>query len=162
MKALSLTQPWATLIAIGAKRIETRSWGTRHRGSIAIHASKGFPRACVQLCNEWPFEDVLLEHRDAWRKGLPVGAIVAVARLVDVVGTNDIMDDVMELDCPHELAFGDYAPGRFAWMLDDVRALKEPLACKGALGLWDVPPSILTALESPRDELRGDPVDGRV
>lgn len=43
MKALSLTQPWATLVAIGAKKIETRSWSTSYRGPVAIHASKGYP-----------------------------------------------------------------------------------------------------------------------
>ena len=43
MKALTLTQPWASLVAIGAKRIETRSWSTPYRGLLAIHAAKGFP-----------------------------------------------------------------------------------------------------------------------
>jgi hypothetical protein len=41
MKVLSLTQPWATLAAIGAKKIETRSWSTAYRGPLAIHAAKG-------------------------------------------------------------------------------------------------------------------------
>lgn len=44
MKAITLTQPWATLVAIGAKRIETRSWATRYRGPLAIHAAKGIER----------------------------------------------------------------------------------------------------------------------
>jgi activating signal cointegrator 1 len=44
MKAITLTQPWATLVAIGAKRIETRSWPTNYRGPLAIHAAKGFPK----------------------------------------------------------------------------------------------------------------------
>ena len=39
MKAISLLQPWATLVSIGAKRVETRSWRTDYRGPIAIHAS---------------------------------------------------------------------------------------------------------------------------
>ena len=49
MKALTLTQPWATLIAVGAKRIETRSWGTSYRGRIAIHAAKGFASINIVL-----------------------------------------------------------------------------------------------------------------
>jgi hypothetical protein len=44
MKALTLTQPWATLVAIGAKTIETRSWPTSYRGPLAIHAAKGYPK----------------------------------------------------------------------------------------------------------------------
>lgn len=42
MKALTLTQPYATLVAIGEKRLETRSWRTSYRGPLAIHAAKGW------------------------------------------------------------------------------------------------------------------------
>src|SRR3954451_22243677 len=48
--ALTLTQPWATLVAIGAKQIETRSWGTSYRGWLAIHAAKGYPDAAKAEC----------------------------------------------------------------------------------------------------------------
>ena len=50
MKVLTLTQPWATLVAIGAKRIETRSWSTKYRGPLAIHAAKGFPAWAKDMC----------------------------------------------------------------------------------------------------------------
>ncbi len=42
MKALTLTQPWAHLVAVGAKRVETRSWPTPYRGPLAIHAAQGW------------------------------------------------------------------------------------------------------------------------
>jgi activating signal cointegrator 1 len=58
MKALSLTQPWATLVAIGAKCIETRTWHTFYTGTVAIHASKGFPRDARVRCGQPPF----IEH----------------------------------------------------------------------------------------------------
>jgi hypothetical protein len=51
MKALSLIQPWASLIVLGEKRIETRSWPTRHRGHLAIHANKNLPDDRRRLCN---------------------------------------------------------------------------------------------------------------
>src|SRR6202030_2406661 len=50
MKALTLTQPWATLVAIGAKRIETRSWPTLYRGPLAIYAAKRFPKWAQDTC----------------------------------------------------------------------------------------------------------------
>lgn len=50
MKAITLWQPWASLIACGAKTIETRSWGTPYRGPLAIHASK---RMNQELIEEW-------------------------------------------------------------------------------------------------------------
>ena len=40
MKCLSLWQPWASLVVIGAKRFETRSWPTNYRGPLLIHAAQ--------------------------------------------------------------------------------------------------------------------------
>jgi hypothetical protein len=62
---------------------------------------------------------------------------VALATLTDVLRTEDIVAMSHRL-LPHELAFGNYAPGRFGWILTDVVALKEPVLCNGALGLWTV------------------------
>ena len=42
MKAISIHQPWASLIAFGEKRFETRSWKTDYRGPLLIHASRTF------------------------------------------------------------------------------------------------------------------------
>ena len=47
MKTLTLLQPWAMLVALEAKRIETRSWGTWYRGPLAIHADKRMPKAAL-------------------------------------------------------------------------------------------------------------------
>ena len=43
IKFITLTQPWATLVALGVKRIETRSWRTPYRGLLGIHAAKSYP-----------------------------------------------------------------------------------------------------------------------
>ena len=60
MKAITLTQPWATLVAMGAKQVETRSWSTAYRGQIAIHAAKGYPKEARELCETEPFKSILL------------------------------------------------------------------------------------------------------
>lgn len=138
MKALSLTQPWATLVAIGAKRIETRSWSTDYRGEIAIHAAKGFPRDCREVCWRDPFREWLYD------RDLPLGAIVAVARLTDVTATASTA--MLMTLTPRERAFGDYAAGRYGWLLADVRALRTPIPCKGALGIWTVPADVEAAV----------------
>ena len=174
MKALSLTQPWASLVAIGAKRIETRSWYTPYRGSIFIHASKGFPAWAQEACDEDPFYDLLTRAGLLWPVGdetltykaaeryaaLPLGAIVAAARIMDVEATGDVARrvgtgwsfELSPLDrwelTKQEAAFGDYSPGRFAWLLGDIRPLASPIPCKGALGLWNVPNEILSQLEA--------------
>lgn len=151
MKALTLTQPWASLTAIGAKTIETRSWGTPYRGWVAIHAAKGFPEWAQELCDEWPFADRL---RDAGYpttdlSTLPRGAIVAVAKLDHVGkiaryggeywihGWHDPVDD-------EELEFGDYSTGRYGWVFTNVRPLPEPIPCRGMLGLWELPHGMAT------------------
>jgi hypothetical protein len=163
MKALSLTQPWATLVAVDAKRIETRSWRTHYRGVVAIHASKAFPRDCRQLVAREPFYHALLragsiaalpfpQRADdapppAVALALPLGAIIAVGRLVDVVPTYEFHLNGRELS-DHERAFGDYSSGRFAWMLAGVVRLARPVPCRGALGLWNVNASLENAVKA--------------
>lgn len=162
MKALSLTQPWATLIAIGVKRIETRSWSTSYLGIVAIHAAKGFPRSCRDLCGQEPFYSVLQAYGKQYSqvprslKGyvddpvIPLGMIIAVARLRQVTRTDDLdwsfARDVYGVEPDREQAFGDYSEGRFAWAFGDLCKLPIPIPCKGALGLWTVPAGIYEAI----------------
>src|SRR5690242_7565318 len=91
MKALTLRQPWATLVALEAKRTETRSWRTPYRGSLAIHAAKTMTKAASSLCWEEPFRTAL--EAGGYRAedgptinpfGLPLGAMIAIAVLIDI------------------------------------------------------------------------------
>lgn len=142
MKALTLTQPWASLVAIGAKRIETRSWRTPYRGPLAIHAAKGFPKWAKDTCGEPAFAVELA------RDILPVGVVIATCRLISCLPTRELQDDqVIPVDVTagcddflldeHERAFGDYSLGRWAWLLADVKPLPVPIPAKGALHLWE-------------------------
>lgn len=159
MKAITLTQPWATLVAIGAKQIETRSWWTSYRGPLAIHAAKGFPCDTRALCVARPFREALelggvlfrsapREHQyhvpEPYRmvSDLPLGAIVAIVRLDDVVETRALAPISDQED-----AFGDFTHGRFAWLLADIKRLPSPIPCKGALRLWTVPREVAVLLE---------------
>lgn len=60
MKALTLTQPWATLVITGRKRFETRGWRTGYRGQIAIHAAKGMPGWAKEAASEFGFDPASL------------------------------------------------------------------------------------------------------
>ena len=124
MKAITLTQPWATLIAIGAKRIETRSWRTNYRGPLAIHASKALPA--------YQFRSVLEAHGFHGFYDLPFGNIVATCELIDCVQITP--DNVPPAP---EFYYGDYTAGRWAWHLSNVIALAKPIPAKGSLGLWE-------------------------
>ena len=141
MKAITLTQPWATLVAIGAKRIETRSWRTAYRGSLAIHAAQGFPKLARDTCKQPEFACELGPDP------LPLGAVIATCRLIACIPTRELQENhVIEVDLfakcrdfvldDRERRFGDYSSGRWAWLLAEIRAC-EPIPAKGALALWD-------------------------
>ena len=148
MKALTLFQLWASLIALGEKQFETRSWETNYRGPIAIHAATKKPSSI------WPdIEPIADKLREALGiivdlDDLPRGDIIAVANLVNChkIDSSDKADGVLVLahleNCgciedKNELAFGDYTPGRFAWQLENVRRLAEPIPAKGKQRIWN-------------------------
>ena len=139
IKALTLHQPWASLVAGGYKKIETRSWRPPAKvvGSrIAIQAGKkqvavtGPLAVAVSSC---------LGHD--WRSNLVFGAVIATVRVVDVRPTTDpdnpwLIAAAQESPVSFEAAFGDYSAGRWAWQLDDVEVLIEPIFSRGYQGLW--------------------------
>jgi hypothetical protein len=134
-KVLTLTQPWASLVACGAKTIETRSWTTRYRGKLLIHAAKGLAglteRAYRDLCQTEPFIETLTAGGFAAPADLPRGAIVAVCNLADVQRI-----DIFNLPDEPERSFGHYAADRYAWQLANVIRLPDPIPASGAQGLW--------------------------
>lgn len=147
MRALTLYQPWASLVAFGGKRVETRSWGTPYRGPLLIHASVKLPRIVRELPGSFVEEAMqVLGHGEF--QSLPLGKIVAVAELVEVVeiepgvaGPRVCMAAVAwqrrdQLYHQREHAFGDYTVGRFQWRLENVRRLRHPLPARGMQGLW--------------------------
>lgn len=129
MKAISLWQPWASYVAAGMKRYETRSWPTSYRGPLAIHAAKRtMTEGERELLAEWS-----LPPDPAFT--LPFGAIVATCELVECVR----MDATNIAKCDaRESALGDWYPGRWAWCLVNVVPLAEPMPTRGAQGLWEI------------------------
>lgn len=144
MKALSLTQPWASLVVAGEKRWETRSWSTAYRGHLAIHASKGFPRSARGLCVDEPFAEALRRMGYGGlallspQEVLPVGAILGTVILEDVITTEAALARYVIEGTPEE-SFGDYSAGRYAWKFREPLRLEEPIPAKGALSLWEAP-----------------------
>jgi len=150
MKALTLTQPWATLVAIGAKRIETRSWRTDYRGPLAIHAAKGPDKTGFVVTTPcYP----ILKNAGLEPLELPHGFVVATCELAAVYQMPSGLEtfDGWHWDGPdgrlydyeltyQEKMFGLWETGRYAWLLADVKRLPEPIPARGSLGLWDWEP----------------------
>lgn len=189
MKAISLWQPWASLIAHGVKTIETRSWSTPYRGPLAIHAAKttkGFDSLpgdcegteeagwrygyigefqvgyCRRTSDEGTRGDTFMVRLDGepLDTTLPLGAVVATATLVDCVRTERIWWEPDRFDvkgryvewarfasipdrCDAKVAeeqrpYGDYSPGRWAWLLTDIKPVNPPVPARGRQALFDV------------------------
>lgn len=130
-KALTLTQPCATLVVLGEKLWETRSWRTKYRGPLAIHAAKTYPRSAKRLAENNPYYVTTLgKYPITW---LPLGAIIGTVELVEIERVEAVVGVVIG---HKEEAFGDYSPGRWAWQLANPVVFDEPIPWRGALGLW--------------------------
>lgn len=127
MKALTIKQPWIHAILHEGKDIENRSWQRNFRGWIGLHASAKpnrdakFPRG------------IHLPDFDT----LDYSAICGVARVVDIVTRSRSKWFWRPED----------GSTNYGWVLADVVALKSPIPCKGALGLWDVSPIIFREIQ---------------
>ncbi|ETT30508.1 ASCH domain-containing protein [Paenibacillus sp. FSL H7-0350] len=134
MKCLTIRQPWATLIALGEKQIETRTWRTAHRGELAIHAGMQVNKA---ICRTEPFQSLLARHGYT-ADNLPTGKIIAVSRIADCC---EMTPELAQQGWPggNEYVFGNYAEGRYAWKLEEVVPLVHPIPAKGRLGFWEYP-----------------------
>lgn len=135
MKALSLYQPWATFVAIGLKNFETRSWQTGHRGELAIHASKKLDPAGRALYAR--VQALLLPGLPLppWAD-LPRGCVLCVCLLRDVYRTEDALESGEVGVIEREL--GNYAAGRFAWLLTVTKTLKPPMPATGRQMIFNV------------------------
>ena len=109
MKALSIMQPWAWLIVAGHKDIENRSWPTRYRGPVLIHAGKKFDGSR----DEWDWPDI------ARPGGFDMGGIVGQAEIVDCVTASTSR----------------WFQGTYGFVLRNARPLPFR-SCRGALGFF--------------------------
>lgn len=147
LRAISLIQPWASLVVMGFKRIETRSWNTKHTGDLVIHASKTMPCRLGERLTLGEFEvecdraGLLLRGPMEWPYRLPVGAVIGRADLMYTRSTNSP-------ECKPDdrnRALGDFSPDRYAWYLNGAQRC-GPIPCKGGLSLWTVPDDIAARL----------------
>lgn len=120
--AISVRQPWAQLLAMRKKPVENRSWPTRFRGRVLIHASKGLTRIeyddaidfCIRRCHLDETYQHMLRFDNLQRGG--------------IVGEMVITDCVKQHESP-------YFVGPFGFVAAQAREL-EFTPCKGALGFF--------------------------
>ena len=149
MKALTLHQPWASLIVRGYKRLETRSWAPPKKligDRIAIHAAQH-----VDIDRAIEFWWELGIDRAPWAaRAMPRGVIVCTAKLAGAYRVASVYGDgqwrsyeMVPGSADHYGMqskiddYGDFSPGRWLWRLDDVIREKPPIPAKGRQRLWE-------------------------
>lgn len=147
---LTLWRPWSDAIAHGPKRVENRTWvppkhviGTR----IAIHAGKAWDEEAYAFC-------VRAGYVPPTKQASPQG-VVATARIVGCAADNWDGPEPMlvagtwgslDLNAERRALVSRWYCGPYGWLLDDVHALREPIPCRGAQGLWLLPPDVVALL----------------
>lgn len=139
MKALTIIQPWATLIASGHKMNETRSWKTNYRGEVLIHAGKNPKDYTSGVYIDDPdgpyFHEAGITPNNF--EELPRGSIIGKATLVNCIHINKELRDHLKRSNPAEYAFGDYRIGRYAWVFENPVLFEKPIPVRGRQGLWN-------------------------
>lgn len=124
MKAFTLYQPYASAIVLGLKKYETRSWATKYRGPLVIHASiKPLSPELKELAQRYGIKDI------------EYGKIIAICELQDCI---EMTQDFIDKQSTTEKDFGIWTPGRYAWKLKVIKILKEPIPARGYQMLWNI------------------------
>ena len=151
MKAISLWEPWASLIRTGAKTFETRSWSTPYRGKLLICAAQGgLPKYKLEeLISKRRFQEglkPLIRHLKRGNSNIQVapehlsfGKAVALVELIDCIPTEVLSNRAIGTDMP----FGNFSEGRFAWKLKLLRNDFTPFPIKGYQRLYNVDDNIV-------------------
>lgn len=125
MKAITIKQPWASLIANGYKEYEFRTWNTKYRGPILIHAGKGIDKKALEKFKEYNLD-------------YPQGKIIAKANLTDSIYVDDKFVSIVSQKNPlvydgiiHK---GDWEG--YGFKLENIEKI-NPIEINGKLSLWD-------------------------
>lgn len=123
MKALTIKQPAASLIIQGDKKYEFRSWKTKYRGTILIHAGKGIDKPSITRLKKY------------LPKELPSSSIIGTVDILDcILITPEFKEQLLleNKDIYMRASIGDYA-----WKLDNIVIFDKQIEAKGKLSLWD-------------------------
>lgn len=170
-KAISLHQPWASLVALGLKNYETRSWGTSYRGNLLIcsakkkynpdslihHPTNGnvrFSDLTNEICELSGLNIFDRKTLDLFGgKFLPLGKVLAVVELTNchrmMPNNGDVDDIIINGSRPglKEWLCGDWQVGRSAWELSSVKSLPTPIPIVGKQGLFNPGNEIIQEVE---------------
>ena len=124
MKALTIKQPWATLIMQGDKRFEFRSWQTKYRGDLLIHAGKDIDKEAMKRLEKY------------LPKELPYGKILGKVKLVDCIKMSPEFKELL-LKENSDIYTKSSSQENYGWQVSDVEVFENQIDAKGHLSLWE-------------------------
>ena len=124
MKVLTIKQPWATLIMQGYKRFEFRSWQTKYRGDLLIHAGKGIDKEAIKRLEKYLPKELL------------TGKILGKVTLVDCIKMSPEFKERLLKENKDIYAKSSFQEN-YGWQMDNVQVFKEPIETKGHLSLCE-------------------------
>lgn len=123
MKVLTIKQPWETLIINGYKRYEFRSWYTKYRGELLIHAGKSVDKEAMKRLEKYLDNDI------------PIGKIIGKVIITDCIKLDEKLKEKLLLEnCD---IYKNSKIGSFSWKIEDVQKFEDEIEVKGMLGLWN-------------------------
>jgi hypothetical protein len=142
MQALTIREPWASLIVSTNKKFETRDWKRNYRGLLAIHSGKqSVPVEDYPLGLEEILDDLEITQNDLNNNKQK---IIAIATLKEIhLMTDKFINEQTEL----ERLTGFWEPGLYAWELTDIKPITQPIPARGMPGLWTVPDDIYVQIQ---------------
>ncbi len=123
MKVLTVKQPWATLLVLGLKEYEFRSWKTNYRGKVLIHAGESIDKEALDR-----FKELNLEY--------PTKKVVGEVVIEDCL----LLDKELnrKIISENNIVYGTKEREGYAWKVSHAKEIKSNKEVKGKLGLWNI------------------------
>lgn len=125
MKALTIKQPWATLIMQQNKGYEFRSWKTNYRGDFLIHAGKTIDKEAVERLKKY------------LPKELPTGKILGKVTLTDCIPMSEDFAKMLAAE-NNDIYTSHSFSNNYGFELKNVEVFDTPIDAKGQLGFWNI------------------------
>ena len=124
MKVLTIKQPWASLIMLGLKKYEFRSWKTEYRGELLIHTGKGIDKDGMERLKKYIPEN------------MPTEKILGKVKLIDCIKTSPEFYDKVQKENKDIYAKSVFNQD-YAWQMEVIEVYDNPIRVKGKLRLWN-------------------------
>ncbi len=131
LRALTVRQPWAGLLAAGVKPVENRTWRTSARGELWLHAGAG-----ADPIAEWMYGHLIHAENTAGAQIWARGAVIALAELTGVHRDTGCCEPWGQ-------------PDQWHWEIRPVRVLAVPVPARGALGIWQLDAGLVDSAARP-------------